>query len=360
MSYLQNLSEALVEVEKNLADIGTGVNSPYGYEKKTGFLEYLFSPANPRTIQTEQNTTAAASKTRKVEIRYLPHDGDNNVVTSDSAASCDQVAMNRELIDTVSPTQYVEAKFTLDEEIIREGTLEGITSRLQSEFSNATRKIREQIDPTLFSAAATAMGTNPAQNAAAGTYTTLELLKADGTVSAEAFDQIKNDHMDNYMEGAVNLVGLGKARKYMNRLIVGGLNDGGVEIGDIMSEFGQVLFPDHFTTSSLGGADRVLALASGMQQFFNYSLYLGNDFGFDTRGFLTRGTIQDPKYPILYDYILKFDDNCTTNNGHQGAWTGRVFTYYDLWTVPTDAFGDVYGGLAGFNGITGYNITQAS
>jgi hypothetical protein len=68
----------------------------------------------------------------------------------------------------------------------------------------------------------------------------------------------------------------------------------------------------------------------------------------------------DPIYPGLeYDYDLYYDRNCTTANGTQGSWVGRVWLNFDVWTVPEDAYGDTYGALNDFNGIVGYNITSA-
>jgi hypothetical protein len=70
-------------------------------------------------------------------------------------------------------------------------------------------------------------------------------------------------------------------------------------------------------------------------------------------------TIQDPIYPITYDFHLKYDDGCGSSNP-EGFWVGQLFTYHDLWIVPEEAFGEGYtNNLTDFNGIVGYNITQA-
>ena len=362
MAVSENLAEALNNVELEYENgVITGVNDPYSYQKLTGMLSYLFGQQNTERsiIQTEMIREASNSKFKKLKLRYLPHDGENNV--SETVNVCNAVAMNREEIEIIEPTLEVQAKFSIDEDIIQQGTLEDLQSRLTKEFANATRKLRERIDLNIFSAAATNAGTNPAKNAAAGTYTSLELLKADGTVSSDVFDTIKNDHEDNFMVGDMGVVGLGNMRKYINRLAVGADNDGGVQVGEIMSEFGQMLYKDQQTTAALGGANRVLAFTPGLQSFYNYSFYLGQDFRFNTTGFRATSTITDPVYPIVYDYVAKYDDGCGSGgSGKTGVWTFTVFTHYDLWTVNPDAFGDVYGDLAGFNGIVGYDITQAS
>ena len=120
----------------------------------------------------------------------------------------------------------------------------------------------------------------------------------------------------------------------------------------------MLLFKDSDAASVLGDADYALALYPGMAQFFQYNLFRG-DFVLN-HGNLIKGTMPDPILPITYDYTLKYDDNCSTGNGLQGAWIGRILTYFDLWTIPEDAFGDVYGDLNDFNGIVGYSFNESS
>ena len=143
----------------------------------------------------------------------------------------------------------------------------------------------------------------------------------------------------------------------MNRLAVGNANDAGIDYRLVADEFGMALFKDSHTTAALGAANRVLAFYPGSVQYFDYNLFNG-DFALNF-GDLIKGTMPDPIYPISYDYTLKYDDNCSTGNGLQGAWIGRVIANFDLWTIPEDAWGDVYGELNDFNAIVGYNITES-
>ena len=43
----------------------------------------------------------------------------------------------------------------------------------------------------------------------------------------------------------------------------------------------------------------------------------------------------------------------------QGAWIGRVLTYFDIWNIPEDAFGDVYSDINDFNGVLGYTFNES-
>ena len=159
-----------------------------------------------------------------------------------------------------SPSLFVSDKFTIKENEVREGTLDSLKEALQKNILASMLNCREDMNRQCLAAGATAMGTNPAGNdsvgIAAGTYQALQLLKSDGTVGANNFDQIRNEMSDNHQNGSVALIGLGKMRKYFNRLVVGGLNDGGVQINEIMSEFGGVFFKDDYATTALGSADR--------------------------------------------------------------------------------------------------------
>ena len=326
MSFFANLDEALQNVRENLSNVNL-INEPDNYRKLTGTLNYLFSPENPRMIQATMNREGQASKFREVEIIYNTYKGDDFVVTTDSSANCDAVNHRRSKRQVLSPTLYAEDKFTIYDAIIRHGNSEDIAQQLNREIRDAQRNLRESINAQLLAKFAGAMGTNPAQNAAAGVYTGIELLLNNGTVSSDSFDVIVNDVEDNFMSGPVGVIGLGKARKYMNRLAVGNVNDGGVDVREIMSQFGMALFKDQDVTANLGSADRILALYPGFQSFFNYNLYAGADFAKNTPDLARTLTIPDAIFPFSYDFKLKYNDGCDTGNGLQGAWTGRLLTY---------------------------------
>jgi len=357
-----SLTEALQSVQKMLAEVVT-VNDPTNYDKLIGTLNWLFSPSNGKSIQATMVKTANSSKYRPVEIRYLSKKGTGDLVTSDASASCTKTDTRRELIQTLNPTLYVEDKFTIDEEIIREGTMEQLRARLDREIRDAQRNAREDMNRQLFNAYASSFGANPSGNSGAGigvgAYQDLELILTAGTVSANNFDQITNEMEDNFMRGVVGILGLGNARRYMNRLAVGNIADGGFDVREIASEFGMALFKDHFTTEVLGVANRVLAVNAGISNFFNYNLFKGSDFENPSPLGGVRTTMRDAVFPFDWDFILKYDDECDTGNGLQGAWTGRILTYFDLWQAPDTAFGEPYGDLVDFNGVVGYNITQA-
>jgi len=40
---------------------------------------------------------------------------------------------------------------------------------------------------------------------------------------------------------------------------------------------------------------------------------------------------------------MQWDDQCTENGGINGAFVFRVFTYFDVFQTPENAFGDSYG-----------------
>jgi len=351
-------TEKLQATRRWLSDVNAQINDPENYSKKLGTLNYLFSGLNPAVINTEMQRSANASEYRPVEIRYIQHKGTSNLVTSAASANCNRVAQRRDQIQTVQPTLYVEDKFTIDEDYVRENAENGfkLQARLNKEFQDAMRVGRESINSQILSKLAGAFGANPAAGASAGAYTNVPvLIDSSGKIDDRYFDQFKNDQEDNFMSGEIGIIGLGNARKYFNRLAVGNANDAGIDYREVASEFGMLLFKDQDVTDSLGNANYGLAIYPGMTQFFQYNLYAGEDFMLNHGG-LIKGTMPDPIMPITWDYILDYDKNCTTGNGHQGAWVGRVFTYFDCWIINEDVFGDVYSDINDFNGIVGYNF----
>ena len=356
-AWVERLQAARTQLSQN-----TIINDPENYTKQTGFLDFLLNPAlNPRTIDVIQQNNSRSSQYRSVEVRYQPHWGTEDLVTTDSSLTCDKTNQRRDYIENYDVDLFVSYKFTLNEEYIRQNTENGDSQdqRLERGFRQAMRNCRESMSSQLLAKAASLMGSNPAQGTGAGSYTALQLLNSDGSVSIDTFDDIKNDQEDNFMGGPVAVIGKGKMRKYFNRLAVGNVNtNAGVDILSVANEFGQILYKDDAVESALGGADRVLAVYPGLTQFYGYNLYNGA-FAKVTPDNLIKGTMPDPIYGFDWDYKLKYNEDCDDDNGLQGSWTVTLFKYFDLFTVPSDAFGGVYSDLGDFNGLVGYNITQA-
>jgi hypothetical protein len=361
MAFYTAWTEKLQSVRTRLEE-NTMINDPLNYSKLTGTLDFLLNPSlNPRTIDVIQNQNSAAGQYRSVEIRYQPHWGDEDTVTTDASASCTSNNQRRDTIGSYDVDLFVHTKFTLDEDYIRQNSEDGDSqqSRLERGFRSAMRLNRESMNSQLLAKAAANMGSNPAAGAAAGVYTTVQVIDSNSGVDVGTFDTFKNQQEDNFMGGPISMVGLGNARKYFNRLAVGNVNtNAGVDIVEIANQFGGLLFKDQFASSALGGANRILALYPGLTQFYGYNLYNGV-FAKETPDSLIKGTMPDSIYNFSWDYKIRYDDQCDSGNGLQGAWVVEVFKYFDLFTTPAGAFGGSYSELAEFNGIVGYDLTSA-
>ena len=353
-----SLTEALKASELMMGDV-TGVNDPANYEKDLGFLQYLFSAGNKKTINTTFGNSANQGKYRPVEIRYTPKKGQGDLSEAVTGYNCTKGTTRREIIETKSPTLFVIDQFTIDEQITREGTQKTFNDRVAKELKDAMLNCRENIDKQLFAAAITGIGANPAQGTQKDAYDTIQMLNSDGTLSAATFDQIVNDAQDNMMS-APAIVGSNNMRKVVNRLNVGDVASGGINYGGVRTSFGIDFFNDAWTTTNFGSANnnRVLALYPGLQQFFSYNFYQAG--GYDKEATMQKMVIADPIYPgIKYDVSLKWDDGCSGNDP-QGYIVGNVFLYFDLWLAPEGAFGDGYStNLNDFSGVVGYDITSA-
>jgi hypothetical protein len=356
-----NWAEAILQTRMWLQDVMGQSNDPKNWTKLTGFLDYLFNPAvNPRTIGVEYQSQSNQDLYRGVSIRYTPHDGTSNLITNDALATCTAVSQRRDTVGSYNTTLYAEAKFTIQEAYVLQNKENGfgLQQRLNMEIQNAMRKVRESIDSQLFAKAATVMGANPAAPTGAGSYFPLTLLSSStGQVDGRFWDYFKNHQEDNHSTGPLSVIGLGNMRGYANRLATGGLASTGIDYKEVLAQFGMLFFKDSATTSALGNANRVLACYPGAAQFYQYNLFRGEyKVNLET---LIKDTMQDPIYPITYDFSLKYDDGCTGGNGQLGAWTGRIFTYFDLFYVDEKAYGDTYSELNDFNGILGYLIKAA-
>ena len=344
-----------------LEDANAQFSNPANFMRQTGMLNYLFSGLNPRIIDTIMRENSGDSTYRPVDIRYIPHEGTTNLITSAASGNCNRVAQRRDKIQTVEPSLYAEHKFTIDEDYVRQNAENGfkLQQRLNKQLASSMRVIRESINAQLFAKEAGLFGSNPAQNTGAGNYTEVTMtIESSGKIDDNFFDSIKNDQEDNFQGGSeIGIIGKGNARKYMNRLAVGNANDAGIDYREVAKEFGMALFKDDDAESVLSSANNALIIYPGNTQFFQYNLFRG-DFIQDF-GDRIKGTLPDPIFPITYDYILEYDKNCTNGNGLQGAWIGRVLTYFDIWNIPEDAFGDVYSDINDFNGVLGYTFNES-
>ena len=359
------LTEALQAIQTDLAN-NVGTNDPSNYAKMLGTNDFIFGASNPRTINTNMGAASADGKYKPVEIRYLPKKGNDDEIDAITDYSCTRGTTRREIIETLNPTLVAGDKFTVDEAIIREGTMQEIQARLQTELRDAMRNAREMVDKKLLTAMSTNVGANPAASertgvsVGKGAYSTLQMLNSDGTLSADVFDAIKNDQEDNFMFGDAAIIGLSNSRKVFNRLAVGNIQDGGVDFAQVNDQFGMSLYKDSWTNTVHGTAnkDRVIVAYPGLSQFYQYNYFRGG-IGENTTGLSIKTTIQDPVYPITYDFHLKHDDGCSTGNP-QGFYVGNLFVYFDLWQAPEESFGEGYtNNLTDFNGLVGYSITQA-
>ena len=355
-------SEVLQKTRLWLEDGMAQMNNAGNFTRQTGMLNYLMSSINPKIINAIMRENAGNSLYRPVDIRYLPHEGTGNLITTDSSGNCNRVAQRRDQIQTLQPTLYAEHKFTIDEDYVRENAQGvGLQDRLNNQVQSSMRIVRESISRQLFAKEAALFGANPAQSVGAGNFTTVTMtIASSGKIDDNFFDQITTDKEDNFMGSAeVAIIGKGNARKYMNRLAVGNANDAGIDYREVARDFGMVLFKDDDAASVLSGANNALVIYPGNTQFFQYNLFRGSDFIQDF-GDRIKGTLPDPVFPeINYDYILEYDKNCTTGNGLQGAWVGRILTYFDIWNVNEDAYGDVYSDINDFNGVLGYTFNES-
>ena len=153
------LTEALQAIQTDLAN-NVGANDPSNYSKMLGFNDFIFGASNPRTITTEMGRAGDGGKYKPVEIRYLPKKGNEDELDAATDYSCSRGTTRREIVETLNPTLFAGDKFTVDEAIIREGTMQELQARLTLELRDAMRNTRELIDKKLFTAASTNVGAN--------------------------------------------------------------------------------------------------------------------------------------------------------------------------------------------------------
>ena len=147
MAFYVDWSEKLQATRAWLDDINAQISDPQNYTRKTGMLNYLFSGLNPQAINAIMREGSGDSKYMPLDIRYIPHEGTTNLITSDASGNCNRVAQRRDLLDTVQPTLYVEHKFTIDEDYVRQNAENGfkLQQRLDKRIPNIQNDIIKNI-----------------------------------------------------------------------------------------------------------------------------------------------------------------------------------------------------------------------
>jgi len=349
---LQNsrLSLEDVNVQNNIRNLG----------KKTGFLDKLFTDPESQAINAQMQEASRNGQYRDVDIYYYQRLDGNDVITDESNLNCDRPDDSEKLKTTLQPSLFSAYSIGISESEVR-NTLEqpnGFEQFRDRYLMEAMRVLREDMDRQLFTVAGNNVGANPEQGTAAGVYSALNLLNGNYEIDKQNFDQIVLDFQDGaYINSPISVVGSGLFRQFMNRVNIGAVNDGGIDFAQIADEYGQIFYRDNNTTTALGNKDYVLAIAPGFVKMYHYNFNQGQ-FEFRISDTDFKGTMPDPVYPFMYDYDISYDKGCDTGNGIQGGWTLRVWCWYDLFTLPDDAF-SVYDELEGFNGIVGYDVTQS-
>lgn len=367
MAFYASVSEALQATRDRLQEIAGPQNNPENLGKLTGFLDYSFTPENRRGVNARMLENASNSDYRPVEITYYEREIGDGIIEDDSLLDCDPGTQKQKKIEVVQPSLFVYDEVTIEEKYMREVIEEGnIDDMIQYHIQPKMRTLRERVNQKLFAKAGASMGANPAPSAGgtglgepgeAGNYQPITLLNADGTINDESFDDIKIQMEDNYLMGEFAAVGLGKLRKYHNRLNISEINNFGVDYRDLLSQNGYGYVKDHTTTAALGGADRFLIIAPGFVHPYFYNLNRG-DYNFEIDNKEGKGLMQDPRYPIQWDMDYAYF-RCAGDTTLQGKYLIRLWSYFDLFVVPTEVFkaGDE---LAGMNGIFGFNAVQSA
>lgn len=363
MSFYQSLAEALQDSRVLLTDMLSQQNYPRNLGKRTGMMDFLFTPENQQNFHAVQQDNAGKGQYRPVQIKWMQRETDEDVVEDLDNLTCDPGNDKRFFVDTYQPEMEVGDKITVGEDYIREAleTPNGLDAFMRERVMEKMRVLRERMDSKLLAKAGTNKGTNIVEGNS--NYTSVELLTNTGAVNfdIDSFDKIAMDLQRHYINGNASIVASvgGIYNQYMNRLDVGAANDAGVNLEDVMSKYGMAFYKDHNVANALGAFNNLLAFVPSYAQFYAYNLNRGQ-FAIEISKTEVKGTMPDPVYPgLLWDYDMAYDRQCNTGNGIQGAYVFRLWCYFDLFTPPANLF-SVYDELEGFNGILGYTAAQGA
>ena len=357
-----NLEGACQKIRQELTTAIT-LDNPLTLESKTGMLDMLTT--QPKTIDIVMRDNSNNTQYRPVEITSWDATyTDAGIVQDVTSLTCSPGTTKGKQTKTYEPTLETGFKVTIGVPEMRQYCDKGNWADFVNQhILPRMRDARKDVDAQLLAKAVANVGANPGAETAAGAWKDVELLKADGAIDSDSWQDMLNFTEDSQMNNGLKIVGLGKYRRFINQLGVGCCNDAGVDIAEVRAQLeGFEFYKDHnATTTIMSDADRIVGFAPGWVQFYQYNMNGGMNSGVMPNGDIL-GTMPDSKYPMMkWDYILKYVSGCDGNNTtpFEGDYVWVFGMNYDLFIPPTEIW-NIYDPLVDMNGIFGYRVTQAS
>lgn len=325
------------------------VGTAPGADERMPVAEFLFSPANKRRIAMEM--TPGRCKVRTYEVVYTKRRLESDLAENQDNPNCSASArygneLTTYTLDTDVNLQSQELITVKDFEEACEDNASLLQQKVEAMMDQLRRGVATEVTTQAAALAGGWSHSLPSGNAPGDVNGSDEFVintKIAGTdnPSPDAWVDLRNALDDSGFPADVLVAGGSTMRKYFQFLQAGCCADYGLDLGEIMAQYGYAFAYDKRLKTALGSEDKFMVFAPGALQVLNFSraegkAAMGEIWNAGSNYFYT--VLRDPATGQIYDLTAK--DDCG-NLSLTLTWTGKVIG------LPSDMFaiGDDYEGI---------------
>ena len=323
--------------------------------------EFLTDGMNNRGIK--QMIVPGNGKVRTVEVRYKRRLLEENVAANQANPNCTATDKYGDNVtsETIDPAVNLQANTLININDDRLACDDAFTDAVAMLVDVMDRKVATQTSTQAVALA----GSWGADVPSAGSITNgsvtndiLYQLAFNGTTGApmpKIWPQLRNALDDSGFPADVAIFGGNTMREYYQLLSAGCCTNDGIDLSEIMAQYGYAAMKDKRIATALGSQDSYIVIAPGALQVLNYSRAEGQPMwgailggGAGSNYFMT--TVRSPRLGLTYDLNAK--DDCGNLNITLTATTKTIGLPNDLYVEPVASGSGATDGDE-FYGVTG-------
>lgn len=341
MSYFSSVLQACPNLQSALDQ--EWLNMPV--VDRAPLMEFLTSPTNRRNVS--QLITPGRGKIRTIELLYDQRLLESTVQANQPNPNCEPGPFygNEVATYTLDPNENLQSPggFTIDvAELACEDNASVLARQIMKHIDVLDRRVATEYTAQAVTLAATGAWGQNVVTPVVSDILQLDTFDTNRKPLPDTWIDLRNALDDSGYGDSVALFGGATMRKYMQFLQAGCCADYGLDLGEIMSQYGYGYgYDKRVKNTHPDGEDGFMVVQPGALQVLNFSRAEGRAaFG----EILNQGsnyaytTIRSPRFGLAYDVVIKDDCGVVTMNI---TCTGKVIA------LPNNMFavGDEYEGV---------------
>ena len=324
--------------------------------------EFLTSATNNRGIK--QMIVPGNGSIRTVDVRYTRRRLEENVKTNQANPNCTASYSygNETTSYTIDPSVNVQDSTIINLNDDRLSCVDSFKNAMRDSVDVVDRKVASIIATQSVALAGGWGGDVPSTTGTItngvvknGTFYQLAFNATSGAPMPGVWPDLRNALDDSGFPDEVALFGGNTLRRYFQFLAAGCCTNDGIDLSEMMAQYGYAAAKDKRVADALGSQDSYLAIAPGALQVLNYSRAEGKPLwgqllggGAGSNYFMT--TVASPRFGLTYDVNAK--DDCGTLHLTVTATIKTIGLPADMYVAPVASGSGATGGDE-YYGVTG-------